>query len=64
MFLGNMVLKGCISVPLARVSGSILQRYLKTHEGYYVGIIGATIIVAIWDILELISILKNNKDQN
>lgn len=61
-YIGNMMLKGCIAVPMARVSGAFLQRYgWKTAEGYYVGILGSSILVGIWVVYETIVILKASK---
>jgi hypothetical protein len=53
--LGNMMLKGCLAVPLSRVVGSVLQQQgWGEAEGYYQGIGFASVVVGVWQIMDLI----------
>ena len=53
--MGNMLMKACVAVPLARVLGSYLQKteLFEKIDGYYIGIISATILVGLWQVYEL-----------
>ena len=58
-YFGNMLLKGCIATPLARIAGSILQgQGFENSNGYYVGIGSVTIIISIWQIIDTLLISK------
>ena len=49
-----MVIKGCIAVPMSRVSGAILQREgWGEAEGYYMGILCTSIVIGIWELYEM-----------
>jgi hypothetical protein len=54
--VGNQVLAGCLTVPLARLGGAGLQRampQLGEDWGYYCGIGLVTIAMAVWQMAEL-----------
>ena len=55
ILMGNMLMKACVAVPLARVLGSYLQKteLFEKIDGYYIGIISATILVGLWQVYEL-----------
>lgn len=50
--LGNMMVKGCLAVPLSRVSGAYLQKYQGEVDGYYTGIIFASTVVGVWQVFD------------
>jgi len=59
-YFGNMLLKGCIATPLARIAGSILQgQGFENSNGYYVGIGSVTIIISIWQIIDTYYLFQN-----
>ncbi len=48
--------KGCLTVPLARLGGTALQRAapsLGEEWGYYYGIGLVTLVVALWEMTDL-----------
>lgn len=52
----NMLVKGCIGTPLARLGGSFLQRFesvFTLSTGYYAGIGAVTIVLGMWQVIEL-----------
>ena len=52
-FFGNMLLKGCIATPFARIAGSMMQRMgFKNSTGYYVGIGTVTAIISCWQLID------------
>ena len=52
-FFGNMLLKGCIATPFARIAGSMMQRLgFKNSTGYYVGIGTVTAIISCWQLID------------
>eukprot|EP01102_Stenamoeba_stenopodia_P014063 TRINITY_DN4640_c0_g1_i2.p1 TRINITY_DN4640_c0_g1~~TRINITY_DN4640_c0_g1_i2.p1 ORF type:complete len:304 (+),score=60.65 TRINITY_DN4640_c0_g1_i2:278-1189(+) len=53
--LGNMLLKGCVAVPLARVFGSLLQSRGDWDDevAFYTGIKLASLLIAIWELTEM-----------
>eukprot|EP01091_Cochliopodium_minus_P008321 TRINITY_DN1864_c0_g1_i1.p1 TRINITY_DN1864_c0_g1~~TRINITY_DN1864_c0_g1_i1.p1 ORF type:complete len:262 (-),score=40.47 TRINITY_DN1864_c0_g1_i1:24-809(-) len=56
---GNMLLKGCIAVPFARLAGGYLQSYgYEEAMGYYVGIGGVSFLVFLWQVYEIYDYLK------
>lgn len=49
--LGNMMLKGCLAVPISRIVGSFLQRHSWGEaDGYYQGIILSSILIGTWQL--------------
>ena len=53
---GNQALKGCLTVPLARLGGAALQRAapeLGQDWGYYAGIGAVTLAMALWEMADL-----------
>eukprot|EP00729_Bicosta_minor_P015550 gene15550-25586_t len=62
-FFGNFLVKGCISVPLARMGGAVLQRTGWEEElGYYVGIGGVSLAVFGWLILDSVAMWNEQND--
>ena len=60
-YLGNMMLKGCLAVPLSRVVGAVLQsQRWGEAEGYYQGIIFASIVIGTWQILDTIAFFRDD----
>jgi uncharacterized membrane protein len=58
---GNMLVKGCIAVPLSRITGAYFQQYgWDVVSGYYQGIGLTTIIIFIWELRDIILFLKSN----
>lgn len=54
--MGNQMLKGCITVPLARLAGAVVQRVhpgMGEDLGYYTGIGAVVMVVAVWEMAEL-----------
>jgi nitroreductase len=54
--LSNMLLKGCIATPLARAGGALLQQFrpdLGIAFGYYGGIGAVTVLIGVWQMVEL-----------
>lgn len=52
-FFGNMLLKGCVATPLARLAGAALQKQgWKDAQGYYVGIGMVTAVISAWQIAD------------
>jgi hypothetical protein len=48
--LGNMLLKGCIAVPISRIAGAALQKVEGWNEvsGFYQGIGGVSFLIFLW----------------
>jgi hypothetical protein len=59
----NMLVKGCIGTPLARLGGSLFQRigYFNLSSGYYCGIGFVTLILGSWQVVELIEFWINGQ---
>jgi hypothetical protein len=53
--LGNMLLKGCVAVPLSRIGGAFLQNLDGWNDvsGFYQGIGGTAMIIVVWQGYEL-----------
>jgi cytochrome b561 len=62
-FFADMAFKGCLAVPCARISGTILQKFFLFSEekGFYSGILGTSIVFGIWQIMDLFRVLKKLK---
>ena len=55
----NMLVKGCIGTPLARWAGALLQRNgWDIGPGYYVGIGGVTVVLGVWQLVELVEFAR------
>jgi hypothetical protein len=60
--LGNMMLKGCIAVPLSRISGAVLQHAgWGEAEGYYTGIGLASVVVGVWQCADCVSLFLRGR---
>lgn len=58
-FLANMLLKGCIATPLSRLGGAALQRRgWDRASGYYQGIFGVALIIALWQAADCLSLWR------
>jgi hypothetical protein len=56
-FFGNMLLKGCIATPLARLAGAALQRQgWEDASGYYNGIGMVTMVISVWQITDAVAL--------
>jgi len=66
-FLGNMLLKGCISVPISRLVGSLFQRigspFWSDVSGFYQGIGCVSFVVFIWQTVELYQFLQERRKE-
>lgn len=52
----NQCLKGCITVPAARLMGALVQKYapqLGEANGYYVGIGAVTALIGLWEMVDI-----------
>jgi hypothetical protein len=59
-FWGNMALRGCIAVPLARICGALLQRCAGWPEaqGYYSGIGTAAAVIGLWELVDIAAFVR------
>lgn len=59
-FWGNMALRGCIAVPLARICGALLQRCAGWPEaqGYYTGIGTAAAVIGLWELMDIAAFVQ------
>lgn len=58
--VANQVFKGCLTVPLSRLCGALVQRTVPSLGealGYYVGIGAVVAVVAVWEIWAVRSFL-------
>lgn len=62
---GNLIVKACIAVPLARIAGAFLQRNGWEEEtGYYTGIAAVTAVIGAWAIFDVIKLIRLNMTPN
>ena len=55
------MLKGCIATPLARAGGALLQQFrpdLGIAFGYYGGIGAVTVLIGVWQMVELAAFVR------
>ena len=58
-FLSNMLVKGCIAVPMARIVGSSLQRMgWEEGSGYYTGIGAVSLVISVWLFYDIYKIIR------
>jgi Ni,Fe-hydrogenase I cytochrome b subunit len=65
-FFADMAFKGCLAVPLARLSGTFLQKFsdLSDEDGFYGGIAFVSVVFTVWqgwDLLKLISVFQKKE---
>ncbi len=65
--LGNLVVKACVAVPVARLLGTALQHLYASlgqpesvlSQGYYHGIIGSAVLTSVWAIVDIVLLYRN-----
>jgi hypothetical protein len=64
--LGNMLLKGCVAVPMSRIGGAFLQglKGWDAVSGFYQGIGGVALIILIWQTYETYEWWKHYRQQH
>jgi hypothetical protein len=67
-YFGNMLLKGCIATPLARLAGSWFQQmqfegWADSH-GYYFGIGAVTVLISIWQLHDTVMVCLDSSDDD
>ena len=61
-FLGNLLLKACLAVPVARAIGSALQRLgMDGPPGFYTGISIATALGVAWHAYDFRNMLRDQR---
>jgi hypothetical protein len=64
---GDAVVKACVAVPLARLTGAVLQRwqaFMTDEQGYYYGIALASVVVGIWAVADAYTLLDRVRKVN
>ena len=70
-YFGNMLLKGCIATPIARIMGSLLQQLKMLYgfngwddsHGFYYGIGAVTLIISLWQGKDTLDVLMGKYEE-